>query len=59
MQLIDSGAEEAKYLSKTQSIEYWDEQPSPEKIQSVTEYLRDVRHYTGPGRPCEPLTHCV
>ncbi|GAB1211157.1 hypothetical protein ATERTT37_000269 [Aspergillus terreus] len=42
MQLIDSGAEEAKYLSKTQSIEYWDEQPSPEKIQSVTEYLRDV-----------------
>ncbi|GES65510.1 putative D-amino acid oxidase [Aspergillus terreus] len=42
MQLIDSGAEEARYLSKTQSIEYWDEQPSPEKIQSVTEYLRDV-----------------
>lgn len=42
MQLIDSGAEEAKYLAKTQSIEYWDEQPSAEKIQSVTEYLRDV-----------------
>ncbi|KAL5365330.1 POT family-domain-containing protein [Aspergillus floccosus] len=42
MQLIDSDAEEAKYLSKTQSIEYWDEQPSPGKIQSVTEYLRDV-----------------
>lgn len=44
MQLIDDGAEEAKYLSKMQSTEYWDERPSPEKIRSVTEYLRDVRH---------------
>ncbi|KAL4894259.1 POT family-domain-containing protein [Aspergillus ambiguus] len=43
MKLIDNGAEEAKYLSKTQSTEYWDEQPSSEKIKSVTEYLRDVQ----------------
>ncbi|KAJ5890564.1 uncharacterized protein N7473_006792 [Penicillium subrubescens] len=44
MQLIDDGAEEAKYLSKMQSTEYWDERPSPEKIRSVTEYLRDVQY---------------
>ncbi|KAL3474079.1 POT family-domain-containing protein [Aspergillus californicus] len=43
MDLIDKGATEAKYLSKTESIEYWDEPPSSEKIQSITEYLRDVR----------------
>ncbi|KAL3458162.1 POT family-domain-containing protein [Aspergillus heterothallicus] len=43
MELIDRGAEEAKYLSKTKSTEYWDEQPNPEKIASVTEYLRDVQ----------------
>ncbi|KAL4795286.1 POT family-domain-containing protein [Aspergillus venezuelensis] len=42
MDLIDRGAEEAKYLSKTQSTEYWDELPSADKISSVTEYLRDV-----------------
>ncbi|KAL2850282.1 POT family-domain-containing protein [Aspergillus pseudoustus] len=43
MELIDRGAEEAKYLAKTESTEYWDEQPNPDKIASVTEYLRDVR----------------
>ncbi|KAL4961173.1 FAD-binding oxidoreductase [Aspergillus stella-maris] len=42
MGLIDRGADEAKYLSKTQSTEYWDEPPSADKIGSVTEYLRDV-----------------
>ncbi|KAL4903097.1 hypothetical protein BDW74DRAFT_169050 [Aspergillus multicolor] len=43
MDLIDRGAEEAKFLAKIQSTEYWDEQPSAEKIESVTEYLRDVK----------------
>ncbi|KAL4883585.1 POT family-domain-containing protein [Aspergillus karnatakaensis] len=43
MDLIDREAEEAKYLAKTESIEYWDEQPDPEKIRSVAEYLRDVK----------------
>ncbi|KAL4948843.1 POT family-domain-containing protein [Aspergillus filifer] len=42
MDLIDRGAEEAKYLSKTQSTEYWDGPPCTDKIESVTEYLRDV-----------------
>ncbi|KAL2784683.1 hypothetical protein BJX66DRAFT_316381 [Aspergillus keveii] len=43
MELIDRDAEEAKYLAKTQSTEYWDEEPNPDKIRSVTEYLRDVQ----------------
>ena len=43
MGLIDDGAEEAKYLSKTKSTEYWDQAPSQDKINSMTEYLRDVR----------------
>ncbi|RDW79337.1 FAD-dependent oxidoreductase [Aspergillus mulundensis] len=43
MGLIERGAEEAKFLAKTESTEYWDEQPSAEKIKSVTEYLRDVK----------------
>jgi hypothetical protein len=43
MDLIDQGAEEGRYLSKVESIEYWDEQPPAEKIHSVTEYLHDVR----------------
>ncbi|KAA8642855.1 hypothetical protein EYZ11_009697 [Aspergillus tanneri] len=42
MELVDRGAEEAKYLSKTESIEYWDEMPSVDKIRSMTEYLRDL-----------------
>lgn len=42
MRLIDEHAEEAKFLKKTESIEYWDEEPSMDKIRSVTEYLRDV-----------------
>lgn len=42
MRLIDEQAEEAKFLKKTESIEYWDEEPSMDKIRSVTEYLRDV-----------------
>ncbi|KAF5860098.1 hypothetical protein ETB97_002059 [Aspergillus alliaceus] len=40
--LIDAGAEEAKYLSKTESTEYWDQAPSQDKINSMTEYLRDL-----------------
>ncbi|KAL4784882.1 FAD dependent oxidoreductase [Aspergillus varians] len=43
MELVDQGSDEAKYISKTESIEYWDAQPANEKIQSVTEYLRDVQ----------------
>ncbi|KAL5338360.1 FAD dependent oxidoreductase [Aspergillus crustosus] len=43
MGLIDQGAEEAKYLAKTQSVEYWDDEPSAAKIRSVAEYLRDVQ----------------
>ncbi|KAH8430811.1 FAD-dependent oxidoreductase [Aspergillus melleus] len=41
MDLVDRGAEEAKYLLKTASTEYWDEMPSRDKIQSIVEYLRD------------------
>ncbi|KAL4865117.1 hypothetical protein BDV12DRAFT_200400 [Aspergillus spectabilis] len=51
MALIDQRAEEAKYLAKTPSIEYWDEQPSTEKIQSVAEYLRDVQIIPKPNLP--------
>ncbi|OKL57323.1 hypothetical protein UA08_07471 [Talaromyces atroroseus] len=42
MRLIDTQAEEAKYLAKTESTEYWDEMPASDKIRSMTEYLRDV-----------------
>ncbi|KAE8341144.1 hypothetical protein BDV24DRAFT_151341 [Aspergillus arachidicola] len=42
MSLIDAGAEEAKYLCKTESTEYWDQAPSQDKINSMTEYLRDL-----------------
>ncbi|KAB8071812.1 FAD dependent oxidoreductase [Aspergillus leporis] len=42
MSLIDAGTEEAKYLSKTQSTEYWDLAPSPDKVNSMKEYLRDL-----------------
>ncbi|KAE8356241.1 PTR2-domain-containing protein [Aspergillus coremiiformis] len=42
MSLIDAGAEEAKYLSKTESTEYWDQAPPQDKINSITEYLRDL-----------------
>ncbi|KAE8383724.1 POT family-domain-containing protein [Aspergillus bertholletiae] len=42
MSLIDSEAEEAKYLSKTESTEYWDQTPSQDKIMSMSEYLRDL-----------------
>lgn len=41
MDLIEKESEEAEYLQKTQSIEYWDEMPSEDKIQSIAEYLRD------------------
>lgn len=33
-------------ISKTPSYEYWDEMPSKTKIDSMAEYLKDVR-YTG------------
>lgn len=42
MKMIDKKTTEAKYLAKTDSTEYWDEMPQPDKIQSMTEYLRDV-----------------
>ncbi|GAB1204269.1 hypothetical protein APSETT445_002919 [Aspergillus pseudonomiae] len=42
MRLIDTEAEEAKYLSKTESTEYWDQAPSQDKIISMTEYLHDL-----------------
>lgn len=42
MRLIDENAEEAKFLKKTESIEYWDDEPSMDKIRSVSEYLHDV-----------------
>lgn len=42
MRLIDTQAEEAKYLQKTESTEYWDDMPASDKIRSMTEYLRDV-----------------
>lgn len=42
MKMIDKKTMEAKYLAKTDSTEYWDEMPQPDKIQSMTEYLRDV-----------------
>lgn len=42
MEMIDKKTTEAKYLAKTDSTEYWDEMPQPDKIQSMTEYLRDV-----------------
>ncbi|OGM42822.1 oligopeptide transporter [Aspergillus bombycis] len=42
MRLIDTGAEEAKYLSKTASTEYWDQAPSQDKIISMAEYLHDL-----------------
>lgn len=44
MDLIDTRATEAKYLEKTPSTEYWDEAPKQDKIQSMTEYLRDVSY---------------
>jgi hypothetical protein len=43
VEMIDKQMTEAKYLAKTDSTEYWDEMPQPDKIQSMTEYLRDVR----------------
>ncbi|KAL4744047.1 POT family-domain-containing protein [Aspergillus similis] len=43
MDLIDRGAEEAKYLAKTESIEYWGSQPQPAKIESVKGYLRHLK----------------
>lgn len=43
MEMIDKKTTEAKFLAKTDSTEYWDEMPQPDKIQSMTEYLRDVR----------------
>ncbi|OJJ65355.1 hypothetical protein ASPSYDRAFT_138980 [Aspergillus sydowii CBS 593.65] len=43
MRLIDENAEEAKFLKKTESIEYWDDEPSMDKIRSVSEYLHDVQ----------------
>ncbi|KAF7590675.1 hypothetical protein BBP40_002567 [Aspergillus hancockii] len=42
MSLIDAGAEVAKYLSKTESTEYWDQTPSQDKVQSMKGYLRDL-----------------
>ena len=44
MDLVERSAEEAKYLAKTESTEYWDEMPSSDKVGSITEYLRDVSH---------------
>jgi hypothetical protein len=32
-------------ISKTPSIEYWDEMPSRTKIDSMAEYLKDVSNY--------------
>lgn len=62
MDLIEKESEEAEYLQKTQSIEYWDEMPSEDKIQSIAEYLRDVmvssstilREYTHADRNTPP-----
>lgn len=50
MEMIDRQTTEAKFLAKTDSTEYWDEMPQPDKIQSMTEYLRDVRvtHWRSP-----------
>ncbi|EED16583.1 D-amino acid oxidase, putative [Talaromyces stipitatus ATCC 10500] len=42
MEMIDKKVTEARYLEKTESTEYWDEMPQPDKIQSMTEYLRDL-----------------
>ncbi|EEA21782.1 D-aspartate oxidase [Talaromyces marneffei ATCC 18224] len=42
MEMIDKKSTEAKFLEKTESTEYWDEMPQPDKIQSMTEYLRDL-----------------
>lgn len=53
MRLMDEQAEEAKFLKKTESIEYWDEEPSMDKIRSVTEYLRDVS-----SSPSKPTDRC-
>lgn len=42
MQLIEAGADEAKYLAKMKSTEYFDDAPPAEKISSMKEYLQDV-----------------
>jgi D-amino-acid oxidase len=41
MKLAEERGVEA-YIAKTPSFEYWDEMPSPTKIDSMAEFLRDV-----------------
>jgi hypothetical protein len=41
MKLAEEHGAEA-CVSKTASYEYWDEMPSPTKIESMAEYLQDV-----------------
>ncbi|KAL3425239.1 d-amino acid oxidase [Phlyctema vagabunda] len=40
--LVEDGSSEAKYLKKTKSIEYFDMQPNPDKIESMKGYLKDL-----------------
>lgn len=42
MRLAEQYGVEAS-ISKTQSFEYWDEMPAKSKIESMAEYLKDVR----------------
>lgn len=40
--LVEDGAQEAKYIAKTPSTEYFDALPDEGKIESMKEYLKDV-----------------
>jgi hypothetical protein len=40
--LVEEDAQEAKYIAKTPSTEYFDEMPDEGKISSMKEYLQDV-----------------
>lgn len=42
MKLIETNADEALYLSKSRSTEYFDDIPSMEKVDSMKEFLQDV-----------------
>lgn len=46
MHLLDLAAKDGKkaFVKETPSVEYWDELPSREKIDSMAAYLKDVSY---------------
>lgn len=40
--------ETESFVSKTQSVEYWDANTPHDKIKSISQYLEDVRLFIGP-----------